>query len=153
MSQSFVLDGQLRLQNVIRFLQSLPLMNNGRVKRWKITVSEYRAERSDAQNHALWGVAYPPLMAHAGLSGEKEKEELHELMCGEYWGWNKKTILGRTKARPKRTTTKDEAGKRCVLSKMEFCDFYAFVQRKGAEYGCFVPDPDPEWFMTEQKAA
>lgn len=150
MNQTFILDGSARVQNAVRFLQSLPLVSNGRPKRWELRIVPYSPKRSEPQLRALFGVAYPPLMEHAGLSGEKEKNELHTMMCGEYWGWNEKVILGRKKLNPKRTTTTDEHGKRDVLSKMDFCDFYAFVQRKGAEFGAFVPDPDPLWF---EKAA
>lgn len=99
--------------------------------------------RSSKQNAALFGVAYPPIMEHMGLRGEAERKEIHEYFCGEYWGWKEKVIFGKKKHTPKRTTTRNEEGKRDLISKPDMCDFYAFVQHKGAESGVFVPDPDP----------
>lgn len=149
MSQIFILDGQLRLANALRFLQALPLAVNGRPKRWKVMISEYHPQRSDEQNAALWAVAYPPLMAHMGLRGEKEREELHEYFCGEYFGWVQYEILGKRKQRPRRTTTRDENGKRDVIPKLEFAEFYNFIQARAAQHGVFVPDPDPEYALRE----
>lgn len=145
MSQTFVLDGDVRRSNLIQFLMRLPFVLNQRTKAWKVVISEYRPQRSDEQNGALFGVAYPPLMEHMGLRGDKEKEELHELMCGMYFGWVTYTMLGQTKKRPRRTTTTDEFGSRDVLNKLDFASFYDFVQQKGAENGVFIPDPDPMW--------
>lgn len=122
-------------------------------RRLKITICEARQERSDPQNHALWGVAYPPIMEHMGLRGEREKEELHEFWCGAYFGWTVYEIMGQQKKRPRRTTTTDEQGHRQVMSTVEFMEFYAFIQQKSAEYGVDVPDPDPEWFLAEKRAA
>lgn len=115
-------------------------------------VRKRKRERSDPQNHALFGVAYPPVMEFCGLSGAAEKDELHETFCGDYFGWVVYDVRGHKKRKPRRTTTKDENGKRDVLSTVDFMEFYAFVQRKSAELGVFVPDPDPEWF-SKRKAA
>lgn len=153
MSQTFILDGSLRLANIIRFLQQLPLIKNGKPKRWKLVISEYRAERSEAQNATLWGVTYPPLMEHMGLAGEREREELHEYFCGEYFGWKEYRILGKKKVRPTRTTTTDENGHRDVMPKVDFGLFLNFIQRRAAQHGVFIPDPDPFWFEEERKAA
>lgn len=108
----------------------------------KVEISESKKARSDDQNAALWGVAYPPLMEHMGLSGEDERQQLHREMCGAYFGWKDFDVHGFHFRRPKRTTTSDEAGKRNKLDTAAFSAFYAFVQRKGAEMGVYVPDPD-----------
>lgn len=124
--------------NAARFLTMLPAD-----QAWEVKVRRYRKPRTDPQNAALWGVAYPPLMEHIGLRGEKEREELHELLCGEYFGWVEYRILGKRKQRPRRTTTRDEHGRRDVLPWDRFCDFYAYVQQRGIEAGVYIPDPDP----------
>lgn len=129
---------ETRVGNLLRFLQALPLSEP-----WEIGVARYKKPRTNPQNAALFGVAYPPLMEHIGLRGEKEREELHELLCGEYFGWVRYEILGKVKQRPRRTTTRDEKGKRDVLPWDGFGEFYAFVQQRGAEAGVFIPDPDP----------
>ena len=52
---------------------------------------------------------------------------------------------------PLEHVTKDEEGKPDEISVGDALEFYAFLQRRGAEVGCFVPDPDPFW--REAKAA
>lgn len=124
--------------NFARFVDALPVD-----KAWTVKVEPFRKPRTDPQNAALWGVAYPPLMDHIGLRGEREREELHELLCGEFFGWVRYQILGKVKQRPRRTTTRDEHGRREVVPWDVFCEFYAFIQQRGAEVGVFIPDPDP----------
>ena len=114
-------------------------------KELTVTVEEYRPARSTKQRSALFGCAYKALMPQMGLSGEREKDQLHEQFCGEYWGWRDVQIMGRTVQRPRRTTTVDEHGKRDVIGVAEQLEFYAFIQRTAAEYGYDVPDPDPAW--------
>ena len=109
---------------------------------WKIEARPYRKDRSAEQNAALWGVAYPPIMEATGLRGEKDKEELHEYMCGEYFGWVEYSILGKRKVRPRRTTTTNEDGNRDLLDTVVMADFYGFVQQRAAENGIYVPDPE-----------
>ena len=47
-----------------------------------------------------------------------------------------------------------ERGERDVLSKSDFSDFVAFVQRFGAKVGVMIPDPDPEMaFRSQERAA
>jgi hypothetical protein len=121
------------LENLVRFLESLPAD-----KAWTIEVKPFRKERTDSQNHALFGVAYPPLVEYTGFT----PEEIHEVMCMEFFGKVEYEVLGVDKVRPYRTTTKDETGKRNVLSTVQFSEFYAHVQRRGAELGIFIADPE-----------
>ena len=108
-----------------------------------ITIEPYKKPRSSKQNATLFGVKYPPLMEFMGLSGDREKNELHELFCGEFFGWIEYEIMGKKKQRPKRTTTTDESGKRDILPIPEFIDFVEYIDRRAAEQGCVLPDPDP----------
>lgn len=146
-AQTFIVPTENRMemvQRVGRFLLSaLP------GKRVRVQIEEAKPPRSDLQNRALWGVAYPPIMEAMGLRGEKEREEIHEYFCGEYWGWVEYQILGKRKQRPRRTTTRNELGKREVIPKLLFADFYGFVQQRAAAHGIYVPDPDPMWWQSE----
>ena len=111
----------------------------------EITVEELKPERSDRQRAALFGCAYKALMEQIGLSGEREKQILHDQMCGDYWGWRTIPVLGIGRRVPVRTTTTNEVGKRDVISMREQLEFYEFIQRTAAEFGFDVPDPDPAW--------
>ena len=100
-------------------------------------------EKTDKQNATLFGIAYPPIMAHMGLRGDKEKLELHEFWCGEWFGWVYVDFFGMKKARPRRTTTRDGNGKRDKISAGEMADMYDFIQQRCVEFGLIVPDPVP----------
>lgn len=112
-----------------------------------VTVDEVKEERSEKQRRSLFGVAYKSLMEQMGLRGESDKQELHEVFCGGYWGWKEVGMV----RRPVRTTTKDENGKRDVLSVRQQMAFYSFIQQRAAEYGYDCPDPDPGWFRRAER--
>ena len=122
-------EGERSLASIVAFLSALP-----RNKPWRIRVDEFAGTRTNPQNNALFGAAYPVLCQHIGCL----PDELHEIMCEKFFGT--KEILGSTK--PIRTTTIDENGKRDVIPMDRFQEFYAMVQRIGAELGVYVPDPD-----------
>lgn len=104
--------------------------------------------KTQKQNAALWAVAYPPIMSAMGLRGEKERQYIHELFCGEFFGWVKKELLGKTKMIPFRTTTRDENGKRDLIDIKIMADFYSFIQKMAADNGIYVPDPDAMYNIT-----
>lgn len=129
------------LSNCYNFLRSLSQDRN-----WEVSVKYHVAARSARQNRALFGVAYPALCEFIGLDGARDVADLHEILCGEYFGWKEvahQVLYGKSFRRPVRSTTMDADGHRSLLSTKEFSDFYFFVQRKGAELGCQVPDPVP----------
>ena len=82
-----------------------------------------------------------------------ERDEVSEFLCGTYFGWREKRVPKKPSNRdgiesvPVRTTTTDEDGHRSVLTKMQFCEYVAFVQRFAASKGVVIPDPDPELSM------
>jgi len=115
-------------------------------KRLRVRVTLAKGERSDLQNRALWGCAYRALETQTGNA----PEDLHAYFCGEHFSWVEYKIMGKARLRPRRTTTHNEDGDRDVLSTADFADFYDFVQRRSAENGFDVPDPDPLWL---EKAA
>lgn len=143
---SFTLDrGPRNLAGLFRFLSLLDV-----TKAWRITIGPVKKERSDLQNRALWGCAYKALYDATG----NDPEDLHEYFCGEYFGWKETRILSRRRLKPKRSTTRDENGKRDVISTRDLSDFYAFIQRRAAEtVGVYVPDPDPNWWHHGRRVA
>ena len=139
MSQTFVLhagdDARTRvLANACAFLGKLPDKQS-----WCVKIAPYKKEISGKQRRSIFGPAYKALMEFSGLEGNDDKTDLHRFMCGEFFGWHDLPV-GR---KPQRTTTKDEWGKHNPISAGEAMRFYAFLQRKGADVGCWVPDPDP----------
>jgi hypothetical protein len=142
--QSFTLDrGPRDLRRLFAFLAALDV-----TKAFEIIIRPAKKERSDLQNRALWGVAYKTLHKATG----NDPEDLHEYFCGEYFGWVEYRVMGKRRLRPKRTTTKDDRGKRDVISTLELKDFYAFIQQRAAEtVAVYVPDPDPLWWQREDQ--
>ena len=130
MSQSFILHRDNTrdrvLSNALRFLQMLPAD-----KAWKIEVSQYAKRRSDNQNKYLWGAVYPAFMQC--LTGW-DAEDVHEYLLGEWSGWDRIEGMGRVRLKPCKRSSK--------LTTAEFKEYTEFCQRKGAEYGIFVPDPE-----------
>lgn len=122
--------------NAIVFIGRLP-----KTKSWVLEISPYVAEFSRKQQKSIFGPAYKALMEFSGLQGDADKKELHTHMCGEFFGW-KELPFGR---KPVRRTTTDEDGNKNPITTVVALEFYAFLQRQGAEVGCFVPDPDPLW--------
>ena len=118
---------------LMAFIDRLPM-----ARKWKVVVDLYKKTRSNEQNRSLFGVAYKAIREATG----NEVDDLHTLFCGEFFGWVECDVLGKRKMKPSRTTTTNEAGKREVISTLEFMDFYAMVQMKAAEFGIDVPSPN-----------
>lgn len=133
--QTIYLDRGVR--DLTRLVAALSSLATGR--RWKVTIEPAIESRSDAQNNALHGVAYVVLRDFTGFS----LLELHDMFLRSYFGVTEKTAFGVTISAPRRSTTKDETGKRSLLSTEEFAAFYAHIQERAASIGCYVPDPDP----------
>lgn len=140
MSQHFTLpankpdDRDRILSNLLAFIDRLPDS-----KSWRITIDLARKGRSDQQNRALFGVAYPILADATGYT----VDELHAAFCRKFFGTTCREIAGIVIERPVRTTTTNEQGKRELMLAEQFSAFYAMVQRDAAEIGVDVPDPDP----------
>lgn len=116
------------IERLARFLAGLPTD-----KAWRVEVQEHKPTRSDQQNRYLWGVVYPAICAH--LEGW-DAEDVHEYMLGECYGWQEISGLGRRRVKPLRRSSR--------LSKQEFSDFVAFIQRRMAEHGVYIPDPNQQ---------
>lgn len=140
----------------------LPMLNRERVipriaaclaalptnKAHRVIIKQEADDRTIQQNRYLNGVPYKLLGDHFGY----ERDEISETMCGIYFGWKPPKKVPRTpnnraglKDVPMRTTTTDETGERDVLSTKDFWTYVEFLQRFGAKYGVFIPDPDPSY--------
>lgn len=139
------------LQLALKLLESLDEMVS-----WKVTIEPVKNTRSASQNAYLWAV---PNKMISGATGY-ETEEVHEYLCGTYWGWKDKKVPKTPRnpegieSVPMRTTTTDTEGKRSVLTSTEFSEYVAFVQRFAAQrLQLLVPDPDPLYELNRERAA
>jgi len=135
--QQFMLPTTLRRVGAIGRIATI-LGKLAQDKAWLVTVEEYKPRRSTQQNRYLWGVVYPALLAH--LDGW-EAEDIHEYMLGECFGWETLQGFGRRRLRPMRRSSR--------MNKQEFSDFVAFIQRKAADMGVFIPDPDQDYDLVK----
>jgi hypothetical protein len=106
------------------FIQSLPVD-----RAWRVVVELHKPRRSEQQNRYLWSVVYPAFLK---LLEGWDAEDLHEYFLGEHFGWETLEGFGRKRMKPIRRSSR--------LNKQEFSDYIAYIQRKGAEMGVYVPD-------------
>lgn len=107
----------------------------------EVTVKRYQKKRSVEQNNSLFGIAYPLLMEATGYT----KEELHREMCGRFFGWKVKKVMGRTIEVPRRTTTRNQDGQPELISTLIMMELYAFVQQLAMqELQLYIPDPNEQ---------
>ena len=125
------------LANAISFLHQLPSD-----KSWEVSIEKHTKAYTGKQRRSMFGVAYKALMDFAGLEGSEDKRQLHSFMCREHFGEYADKFGN---MHPIRTTTIDEKGEKNPISVADQLKFYAFLQRKGAEVGCWVPDPEPQF--------
>lgn len=117
------------VERLCKFLLALP------EKAYRVEVKEQRNTRSAQQNRYLWGVVYPTIIRDGGEAMQGwTADDLHDYFLGEHFGWETLEGFGRKRLRPLRRSSK--------LSKTEFVDFVASIQRTMAEHGVYIPDPD-----------
>jgi hypothetical protein len=116
------------IQRMVRYLSLLPAD-----KEYRADVDEYRKTRSDSQNKYLWGAVYPTILKDGNLDGW-HAEDLHEYFLGEHFGWETVEGFGRKRMRPIKRSSR--------LSTVEFADYVDFIQRKAAELGIYIADPE-----------
>jgi hypothetical protein len=129
-TRAFVLSENLseRVETVERIADIMRTVLPG--KKVQVTVGQYRKSRSNQQNRALFGVAYKALSEATG----NDPEDLHRYFKGEYGGWDVMDVMGQKCKVPKiRSST---------MTTSEFSDFYQFIQRRSAQAGYNVPDPN-----------
>lgn len=108
-------------------------------KRLVVEVKQWKSERTNQQNRALFGVAYPAVREQTG----ENVNRLHWYACGQFFGWKEVETFGKVSSEPVRTTTRDENNKRDVVTWDVFSNFYRAFQVEMAGMGIDVPDPDP----------
>lgn len=121
-------DRERALRRVIGYLTGLPL-----TKSFKVEVVEKKPRRSDQQNRYLFGVVYAKILEH--LDGF-DREDVHEMMLGEFGGWEVLEAFGKKRQRPLLRSS--------TMNKQTFADFIAFIQRYMAEKGIYIPDPNED---------
>lgn len=100
-----------------------------------VTCEPWKDPRKLTANAYLWAYVYGPLVDVAGHT----PEEWHEYFCIQHFGGVPHTkIDGSIEIRPKRTTTKNEHGKRDVLKGQPFAEFLSFVESECAKHGVFI---------------
>lgn len=131
------------IAGVVRVLEAI-FPNKPVVVSWKIA----QPDKTPQQNRYLWAVPYKMLKEATGYS----ETDLHEWNCGEQWGWKEKQGLpssvnpsGITNE-PVRTTTRNADGdiEPCTGKEME--ELWERCQKLGANLGCVIPDPDPDYW-------
>jgi hypothetical protein len=148
----FILPRGSRQRALSLATQALAALDEG--KAWRVSAEPVKSERSSSQNAYLWAV---PNKMISDLTGY-EVDEVHEYLCGRYWGWKDKRVPktprnpSGVESVPVRTTTTDEHGKRSVLSTQEFMDYVDFVQRFAATtLHLVIPDPDPSYMLQRER--
>lgn len=110
------------------FIKSQPLPLEVQGGPWK-------EPRKLTANAYLWAFVYAPLVEVAG----HDPESWHEYFCIQHFGGVPHTkIDGSQQILPRRTTTKNEQGKRDVLKGEPFNEFLVFVESECAKHGVFI---------------
>jgi len=113
------------LANCKRFLDLLPAD-----KSWRVEITQHAKRRSLSQNAYLWSVPYKILEDATG----HESAYWHEYFLGEMYGWETIEMFGQKKRAPLRRSSK--------LTTVEFSEYVEFIQRKCAEHGLYIPNPN-----------
>ena len=103
-------------------------------KPFAVTVEVWKKPRTNQQNAYLWGVVYPAIMEGGGEAlGGFTRDDVHEWLLGECFGWEVLEGFGRKRMRPLKRSS--------ALNKQEFSDYLTFIDTKCAEFGIVIPQP------------
>ena len=115
-------------QAVLRMVSGLPN------KPLAVTVELWKKPRTNQQNAYLWGVVYPAIMEGGGEAlGGFTRDDVHEWLLGECFGWQTLEGFGRKRMRPLKRSS--------ALNKQEFSDYLTIIDTKCAEFGIVIPQP------------
>lgn len=92
-----------------------------------------KSRRTLPQNALLWALYDDALKQGGEALGGWTREDVHEFMLGEFFGWEKHTAFGRTRLKPKKRSSR--------LTKTQFSEFVEFVVGKLAEHGIVLELP------------
>ena len=103
-------------------------------KPFAVTVEVWKKPRTNQQNAYLWGVVYPAIIEGGGEAlGGFTRDDVHEWLLGECFGWEVLEGFGRKRMRPLKRSS--------ALNKQEFSDYLTFIDTKCAEFGIVIPEP------------
>ena len=106
-------------------------------KPFAVTVEVWKKPRTNQQNAYLWGVVYPAIMEGGGEAlGGFTRDDVHEWLLGECFGWETLEGFGRKRMRPLKRSS--------ALNKQEFSDYLTFIDTKCADMGIVIPEPTYE---------
>lgn len=153
MKRHFVIDPVNRVANLKTTLENVSEYIAACVRKkvlFEVVIDRATKDRTPKQLKYLHGVALEMLCDALGF----ENDDMREYLNGTFFGWKTKELPGgRTEEIPVRTTTTDEDGRRDVISGDVFWKYVEFVQRFGAMHGIVIPDPDPRYWMTQDRLA
>lgn len=131
---SFILPKKIPREHVILRVASFLKMLDP-TKAWRVEINEFKSRRTLQQNAYLWGVVYPTVIKAGGemLAGWTS-DDLHEYFLGEYHGWETIQGFGKKRLRPIKRSSR--------LTISDFMKFLEFIQRRMAEHGVYIPDPN-----------
>ena len=112
------------------------LMGRDESKPWRVTMEEYKQNRSMQQNSYYWGVVLPTIQKHVfehnGL--QVSIDDLHDWYRDEFLPKKVVEVRGKVKTFPTSTAS---------LNVKQFSDYLDMIIYHAAEKGIVVPDP--EW--------
>ena len=98
---------------------------------WEVIAKRYRKKRSIPQNSYFWGVIVKIIHDETG----NDAQDIHDVLCGECFGWIECEVMGIQKNKPVRGTS--------TLSVEEFEAFCEWCRAFAAtEIGIIVPLPN-----------
>ena len=96
--QTMILDNEQKRERAVKVLSLVSLE-----KPLKVTVEEFRAQRSQSANRRLWAL-HQKAADHTGMSAE----DMHEVALCRFYGYEEKTIGGIIRQIPiERSRSKD----------------------------------------------
>jgi hypothetical protein len=104
-------------------------------KRYTITVAEYKKSRTLDQNAYWWKVIATPMAQFCGYT----PDEMHEELCGQFFGWKTVEFRGHKREKPRRTTTTPD-----MLEVAAFTQLIEWGHQMAAEMGIVLPQERQE---------
>ena len=84
---------------------------------WSIEIKQWRDKRSNAQLAYFYAGIVNPICEETG----NEVQDIHDFLCGEYWGWHEVKVMGQRKKKPVQTLTSPEPVS--VENMVNFCEW------------------------------
>lgn len=92
-----------------------------------------KSRRTNDQNALLWALYEDILLQGGETLGGWTRDDLHEYLLGEHFGWEVREAFGAKRQKPMRRSSR--------LTKTEFSDYIAFIVQRMAEHGIVLQLP------------